>query len=387
MQGHELLSQLPAARSAGFRSALFSFAGLALLSISTTYVADVLTRTSRKLKPTASNIVELLTASFFASILCGGAVYSINPEPYAFTVAASTLSFIISIMISCSVAFRPIRRHRQNDAVELTAWRHWFDGEGHLKLFHCLRISGFRKNIRLGMSAGPLNELVIGNYRFIDFESDPSLVKLNVASNFAVSLTTAVLTSIFLNYIIKWLTPVSGLIATCFVSSTSTSSELGSQTGGFGMARWRNPVHAPLFNLARVIERCIPRLQKRLSADDFQMVAVAYLDLANHLREQAVRPTGHAPSRLDVLYTMSATLAVNDDIIRSARRISHIVPSKHSQYVKYSLASRWLSAINAALENNNKAIGLFLVVIVIAYQLSYGGFDHLVEFLKSLSHL
>lgn len=271
----------------------------------------------------------------------------------------------------------------------VAGWELWFDGEKLNKLQECLKVSFFRGSLRAtaALSIAEVVVALMSRSRSPDAVTDRPL-HLSPALGLIGDLTpvfSAIVVAWLFCIIPRWIRPSGTLLEKCFGHVFSDGSYSLDGRHGQGVASWRSQRHATMFEVARCIERCVPGLRSILSYRQFEGTSAAYMDLAEAIRDDAIRSSDKYPSpRGNWLLLMASTLVVNDNPVASARRISRIVPSTGREAPKTSTWSRILSGSNEALEKNAKLLVASGVLIVVANYVWRGQFQELIKFLQAL---
>lgn len=97
----------------------------------------------------------------------------------------------------------------------------------------------------------------------------------------------------------------------------------------YKVSRWRSRTHAMGFSVGRSIERCLPSLRRRLTAEQYNSVCASYRKVAHSVRTLGSSADRSAARslRLNILCLMGATIVTTNDIVGAARRIDMVLRS------------------------------------------------------------
>lgn len=153
---------------------------------------------------------------------------------------------------------------------------------------------------------------------------------------------------------------------------------------GFHLARWRNVKHQHLFTVADALEKCLPRIRGRYAKIQYDEISRLYSALSLEIRSEATRIRKH-DGRVDVLLSAATTLAMNDDLVATCKRLPKVLTIEIEQveHARSSRMSRFLLMIDDALARHSRVIVAIAVITILIYYLSTGQMDKLIGFLQA----
>lgn len=271
-------------------------------------------------------------------------------------------------------------------------WRYWFDGDKQTQLVTALRVAITRDKSRNvpAISAGQIILLAAAanadTLRHLQEVPTNSPEGNYIAGRIFLWIASIVMLALINRIICERAMPGMTLMHHSLAHITRCGNE-HQPALYLRIARWRNPEHRRLFQLADALEKCIYPVRRRVSRVDFDTVSTAFLALALAVRNEGARFSSERSLRPEVLSWMCITLAVNTNLVRSAKRVAALLPNEVSlvQPLPKSRVSDILGRINDALAQNTRAFVVLAAILVLAYYLATGNIAKLFEFLRSVA--
>lgn len=269
-------------------------------------------------------------------------------------------------------------------------WQYWFDGDKQSQLLTALRVAIARDKARNVPAISATQTMLIAALSNANalahlqgIPTNSSEANRLAGKIFLWSASTVVL-ALINRIIFERTMPGVALVHHGLAHITRCGNEQQS-TLQVRIARWRNPDHRRLFQLADALEKCIYPLRRRVSHADFDAISTGFSALALAVRNEAARFTSEGKLRPEVLSWMCITLAVNTNPVQSAKRIAGILRNEVAQVqpLPQSRISDILGRVNDALAQNTRIFVALAVIFVVAYYVATGNLAKLFEFLGS----
>jgi len=155
----------------------------------------------------------------------------------------------------------------------------------------------------------------------------------------------------------------------------------------YKVSRWRSRTHAMGFSVGRSIERCLPSLRRRLTAEQYNSVCASYRKVAHSVRTLGSSADRSAARslRLNILCLMGATIVTTNDIVGAARRIDMVLRSDPDPPpVASSKVLQRLDVANSVLQRYARLIQAATVATTALVLLAVGQGTAGFEFIQSV---
>lgn len=259
--------------------------------------------------------------------------------------------------------FRPEERR-----ASVYGWQHWMDGDGFSKVQKCIQSGHFQAHAGEYIYLSQLELFLLAFFvRSLSHQlHGTEWIEIGVIACVLITIGAVANTAIATGGSNR------RLLLRCFYATLGDGPRTKSDKGpdSIGIMRWEESAYLLLFDVARQIERSIPRLQKKLSARHFQEVADSYVSLAVHIRERAAQFHNSSLAYIDQLLWMAITIEANSNVLASARRIARVVPCSEEWSAKPSRFMRFVFGLDDFLAVHRRiffTIGVLVVVIYYSY--------------------
>lgn len=313
------------------------------------------------------------------------ALLYLNSSVASVSYFVATLAVIEFLPLRIFFRLLPLKRlfRPEKYRVHLPGWQHWIDGDGFTKLQKCLEAACFQSHVGYYILLAHMELLVVSFFGRIQdgFISKAEWVDL------AIFLGVYAVVGLAVSRLIKITGTNRSIFLVCFASifdSGDDNPPSNSVRNSIGTERWLEPNYLRLSEVARSIERSIPRLQKQLTARHFREVANSYGSLALHIRERAAQSTTSSSSYIDQLLWMAVTIETNSNLLASARRISRIIPPLEEYTHKRSRFTRLTLRVDDFLAANRRLFGVVAIISILAYYIYTKDIASIVSFGRAI---
>lgn len=322
------------------------------------------------------NCVTVIFVGFASALVCGFIISGSSVSEWS---EGSAMAAIIGLLSACAHFFLLwLGFNGTLDKQRATpGWQHWLDGDAEKKyeiVMHtaCVHATAYQaawiSAASMFISIGMRDEL----------GTTPRWSALMGVEAIAVAVVFPWLVH---TVVTRWRSGPR-LVTACFADWFDLPKGGGPE---LKVDRWRNGSHRQMFQVATAIERSLPPLRRRLSTSDFQKLAGSYVRLASTIRGESIR-LENVRFRMNVLLWPAVALVVNDDPVRSARRLTKViaVDDELIEIPTYSRLKKLAVGVNQVIEAAMKPVVVLAVVAIVGYYLAVGKPDSLLQFVRSM---
>lgn len=319
----------------------------------------------------------LLTSAFPSFYIILG-IASRNSELSACLVIAGTAMLAFTFIDSIS----SIKRFKH---VQYDMSRYWLDGNTVLKYHIVVRAAYRYNNIRATVFLSAL--IMLPALQLKTQQTVPTAEDRVSITGFVIEFLASLLILGLTEPLFRLFYPGDALIGECFrlrlmdtpFRATPDSTKMG---------RWRSQFHRSSFKISQSLETCVCAMRNRVCGDDFYRLSHAYAGVALTLKQRALLRNGGDSPFDEVLKWSCAALVVNDNPVRTAKRIANITQVEfHDTTSPIYLDSKYrraLGRINTAIESHRLVLTTAALLTTVLYYITIGDIYSLAKFIKTI---